>query len=102
MPTRDTLGGVVHTYQKYDPARIPPPRPPRPAGGRGQQRSRPPREQGPRTYVASGPSGPPKPLTKAMKTGKEPLRTFGDLKQFFESKGATEPPRDPPPPEGSA
>ena len=28
MPTRDTLGGVVHTYQKYDPARIPPPRPP--------------------------------------------------------------------------
>ena len=28
MPTRDTLGGVVHTYQRYDPARIPPPRPP--------------------------------------------------------------------------
>lgn len=28
MPTRDTLGGVLHTYQKYDPARIPPPRPP--------------------------------------------------------------------------
>jgi uncharacterized protein with von Willebrand factor type A (vWA) domain len=28
MPTRDTLGGVVHSYQKYDPARIPPPRPP--------------------------------------------------------------------------
>jgi uncharacterized protein with von Willebrand factor type A (vWA) domain len=28
MPTRDTLGGIVHTYQKYDPARIPPPRPP--------------------------------------------------------------------------
>ena len=27
MPNRDTLGGIVHTYQKYDPARIPPPRP---------------------------------------------------------------------------
>ena len=28
MPTRETLGGIVHTYQRYDPARIPPPRPP--------------------------------------------------------------------------
>jgi uncharacterized protein with von Willebrand factor type A (vWA) domain len=28
MATRDSLGGVVHTYQRYDPARIPPPRPP--------------------------------------------------------------------------
>ncbi|NBT14479.1 MAG: hypothetical protein EBS56_13010, partial [Planctomycetia bacterium] len=28
MPTRDSLGGIVHTYQRYDPARIPPPRPP--------------------------------------------------------------------------
>ena len=27
MPTRDTLGGIVHAYQKYDPVRIPPPRP---------------------------------------------------------------------------
>ena len=27
MPTRDTLGGIVHTYQRYDPARIPSPRP---------------------------------------------------------------------------
>ncbi|MFM7109440.1 MAG: hypothetical protein ACKOZU_12740, partial [Planctomycetaceae bacterium] len=26
MPTRDTLGGIVHSYQKYDPVRIPPPR----------------------------------------------------------------------------
>jgi uncharacterized protein with von Willebrand factor type A (vWA) domain len=25
MPTRDTLGGIVHAYQKYDPVRIPPP-----------------------------------------------------------------------------
>jgi len=28
MATRDTLGGIVHTYQRYDPARVPPPRPP--------------------------------------------------------------------------
>ncbi len=28
MPNRETLGGVVHRYQKYDPARIPPPRAP--------------------------------------------------------------------------
>jgi uncharacterized protein with von Willebrand factor type A (vWA) domain len=28
MPTRDSLGGIVHTYQRYDPAAIPPPRPP--------------------------------------------------------------------------
>jgi uncharacterized protein len=78
-------------------------RPPRPAGGRGQQRARPPRQQGPRTYVASGPSGPPKPISKAMKTGKEPLRTFGDLKQFFESKNIDDaPPSDKPPAEGTA
>jgi len=28
MPTRDSLGGIVHTYQRYDPRTIPPPRPP--------------------------------------------------------------------------
>ena len=28
MPTRDSLGGIVHSYQRYDPGRIPPPRPP--------------------------------------------------------------------------
>jgi len=28
MATRDSLGGIVHSYQRYDPARIPPPRPP--------------------------------------------------------------------------
>jgi uncharacterized protein with von Willebrand factor type A (vWA) domain len=26
MANRDTLGGVIHTYQKYDPMRFPPPR----------------------------------------------------------------------------
>jgi len=28
MPTRHDLGGIVHAYQRYDPARIPSPRPP--------------------------------------------------------------------------
>ena len=28
MPTRHDLGGIVHSYQAYDPARIPSPRPP--------------------------------------------------------------------------
>ena len=28
MPSRRSLGGIVHSYQRYDPARIPPPRPP--------------------------------------------------------------------------
>ena len=28
MPTRDDLGGIVHSYQAWDPARIPSPRPP--------------------------------------------------------------------------
>lgn len=28
MPARGDLGGIVHSYQKYDPARIPAPRPP--------------------------------------------------------------------------
>ncbi|MBI3837004.1 MAG: RNA-binding transcriptional accessory protein [Planctomycetia bacterium] len=31
------------------------------------------------------------PLTSEMKAGKEPLRTFGDLKQFFELKTESEP-----------
>jgi len=30
MPSRESLGGIVHTYQRYDPQRIPPPRSPAP------------------------------------------------------------------------
>ncbi len=66
-----------------------PPRPPRPAtvgGGppqQGQQRPKfKPRPSGP----PPKPKAPPKPLvplTKAMKEGKAPLRTFGDLQQFW-------------------
>lgn len=28
MPNRQSLGGIVHSYQRYDPIRVPPPRPP--------------------------------------------------------------------------
>ncbi len=72
--------------------------PSRPLQGRGQRRERPPREPEPRTFVASGPKKPPAPITKAMRDGKEPLRTFGDLKQFLDSKADSgdEPTSEPP------
>jgi uncharacterized protein len=54
---------------------------------RSGDRNRPPREQQPKVYVAKGPKKPAAPISKAMKEGREPLRTFGDLKQFFESRG---------------
>jgi protein Tex len=63
------------------------PRADRPHVGGGRRgRGRPPqREQEPRVYVAKA-EKVAKPLTKGMKEGKEPLRTFGDLKQFFTSR----------------
>mgnify|MGYP003342685459 FL=1 len=41
-----------------------------------------------------------KPLTKAMKEGKEPLRTFGDLKQFLSGRGEEPAGLDAPPADG--
>ncbi|HTU25641.1 MAG TPA: Tex-like N-terminal domain-containing protein [Pirellulales bacterium] len=77
------------------PARRPREQSSRPAGG-----GRPPRhgdatrqagshDRPPRPKFKSGPPKKPKPLvpiTAAMKEGREPLRTFGDLKQFLEQK----------------
>jgi protein Tex len=54
-------------------------------GGRGGRGRPPQREQTPRVYVAKA-EKVAKPLTKKMKEGKEPLRTFGDLKQFFTNR----------------
>jgi protein Tex len=65
-------------------------RPPR-GGGEGrpprqQGRGRPPREQH-RPIQQPRPSPKPVvPITEAMKSGKEPLRTFGDLMQFYQHK----------------
>ena len=64
------------------------PRPPKPPHKREQER--PPREPRTRTYTAKPAKKPVKPLTQAMREGKEPLRTFGDLKQFFEKREAGE------------
>ncbi|NCA11534.1 RNA-binding transcriptional accessory protein [bacterium] len=63
-------------------------RPPKPS--RQREPARPPREPPTRTYTAKPPKKPPKPLTDAMRQGKEPLRTFGDLKQFFEKRESGE------------
>lgn len=66
---------------------------PRPPRQRGQQRDqRPPREPEPRVYQSSGSKKkPPAPLTKEMRDGKVPLRTFGDLKQFLEKPADGQP-----------
>ncbi len=74
-------------------------RPPRPEGQQRPPRSdgegRPPRQQGrgrpPREqhHPLPQPRPTPKPvvpITEAMKEGKEPLRTFGDLMQFYQHK----------------
>ena len=71
---------------------------PRPSAASGPRRGRPPRRQEARVYVAK-PKAPPAPISKAMREGKEPLRTFGDLKQFLERKDGAAPPEEPPPAE---
>ncbi len=83
------------------PAGQRPPRPPRPqrpphtGGPQGGQQGRPPRPHGrgrPERQEYRPPPRPrpaPKPvipITDAMKTGKEPMRTFGDLLQFYQHK----------------
>jgi uncharacterized protein len=86
----------------------PPARPPRPAvvgnqqqGARPQGGRRPPVGGGGRPVAPAKkfvrppkPAAPPKPLSKAMKEGRAPLRTFGDLKQFVDLQ---EKKSDPPP-----
>lgn len=71
-------------------------------GGQGQGSRRPPRQHDgqitrpPKPKFRSGGKKPAPlvPLTQEMKTGKAPLRTFGDLKQFLELK--EEPESSPP------
>ena len=59
--------------------------------GPGRGRGGPPHRRGP--YEARSKPKPAAPLSEEMKAGKEPLRTFGDLMQFYEHKqqGETEP-----------
>lgn len=76
-------------------------RPPRPAGGqrppsrsgdgrppRPQGRGRPPYEQHRPIQQPRQQPKPVVPITEGMKKGKEPLRTFGDLMQFYQHKTA--------------
>lgn len=81
-----------------------PPRPQqRPAGGNQQGYSKKPKFRPP---VITQPKPKPKPivpLTKAMREGKAPLRTFGDLKQFWalsQEEPAAGEPGDGPPKDG--
>ena len=70
------------------------PRRPKPRDQRGPEpRGRPrskgaPREKGPPkpSYRPKPPPKPVIPITDEMKTGKEPMRTFGDLAQFFQEQ----------------
>jgi uncharacterized protein len=81
---------TAHDQHHGQPRPQRPPRPPRPAGEsrppRPQGRGRPPREQHrppPRPRPAPRPVIP---ITEGMKAGKEPMRTFGDLLQFYQHK----------------
>ena len=70
-------------------------RPPQ-RGGRPQSGNRPPQQtQGPPPRPKPKPK-PSVPLTKAMKEGKAPLRTFGDLAQFMQLKQADPPAEEKP------
>ncbi|MEM9643411.1 MAG: S1 RNA-binding domain-containing protein, partial [Planctomycetota bacterium] len=62
-------------------------------GGRENRRSR---DRKPEVYRVTG-GGPDKaPITDAMKTGEEPLRSFGDLAQFYKDD-KPDPPKPAPP-----
>jgi len=68
----------------------PPSRRPRFQGDRGGQ--------GPREFKPK--PGPVTPITDAMKKGKEPMRTFGDLMQFFGDKSGSKSDDKKPPAKG--
>jgi uncharacterized protein len=76
--------------------RPPAPRPPR---RRGKQEDRKPQEPQTRVYEARA-AKEAKPISKSMREGREPLRTFGDLAQFLRSsEPVVEPAPAPAPPE---
>ncbi len=65
---------------------------PRPSGDRrdrrkprGEERRRE-QPRGQRVYTSSRGREPTKPISDSQKIGREPLRTFGDLKQFFDAQ----------------
>jgi protein Tex len=75
-----------------------PERPPRPPKRRGRREEERPRERQPVVYETKR-KREAKPLSEAMRQGREPLRTFGDLKQFLTGgEAAEEPPVEAAPP----
>lgn len=50
--------------------------------------------QGQRKKSSNRPPKPVVPITKAMEVGNEPMRTFGDLIQYYEKKSQTKPDSD--------
>ena len=90
QPGQRAEGGQDKPQEKRTPPQADRPRPPRPQRQRDQVR--PAREPQPRVYSAKPAKKPAAPLTQAMREGKEPLRTFGDLKQFFEKRESAETP----------
>jgi uncharacterized protein len=88
QPGRRQDGGQEKPQERRPPSQqAERPRPPKP---RQREQERAPREPRTRTYTAKPAKKPAKPLTDAMRQGKEPLRTFGDLKQFFEKRESGE------------
>lgn len=93
-PPAGQRGGEGRPPQGRGRAEGRPPQGERRGEGRGPRPGRPrPYSSGPKTYEQSRPK-PVIPITDEMKTGKEPMRTFGDLLQFYEHK--REPPAAPP------
>ena len=83
--------GVQRTGRQHDgksESRSPSDRPAKPRGDRKPRGKRPPqsRGKGPTQYRPKSPPKPVTPITKAMKSGREPMRSFSDLSQFL---GAT-------------
>jgi protein Tex len=90
-PSLDSGGPSVAPPQQRPPQRRPFQRPGGPRKPHGAPHARPQHQPKPKP-------APLVPLTDAMKKGKEPLRTFGDLKQFLDIK----PQDDETPKEGGA
>ncbi len=88
QPQRETAGSANQAA-----AGRPPRRRPEKGGERGR---RPFQERRPRVYESKQ-SRDRKPISQAMREGREPLRTFGDLTQFLSSRDEPEPEVVPPP-----
>ncbi len=93
--TRDRSSRNDRGQQNRPPRADRPPRGDRPPRAEGQQTAeghynqRRGKSSRPRQHVQHPPKSRPKPfipITEAMKEGKEPMRTFGDLMQFYEQK----------------